>query len=59
MSVETYYEEFKRLWGDEEELTDNELCNLGVACKFTRCLNDRKALDKVIKFLMGLNKVLF
>lgn len=59
MTVENYYGQLKSLWGDEEELTNGELCDLGIDCKSTRCLNARKALVKVVKFLMGLNETHF
>lgn len=53
MAVHTYYGELRSLWGDEEELIDRELSDLEVACKSTRCLNAKKTLDNVMKFLMG------
>ncbi|KAL9664846.1 hypothetical protein QQ045_020255 [Rhodiola kirilowii] len=55
MNVETYYGKLKKLWGNEEAMSSSDLCDLGFQCKSTKCLNERKVLDKVMKFLMGLN----
>ncbi|CAM8892623.1 unnamed protein product [Rhodiola kirilowii] len=55
MNVETYYGKLKKLRGNEEAMSSSDLCDLGFQCKSTKCVNERKVLDKVMKFLMGLN----
>ncbi|CAM8891122.1 unnamed protein product [Rhodiola kirilowii] len=57
MTVASYFGKLRKLWGDEESLDEEEICNLGFACKSTQTMMKRKVRNKIIKFLMGLNDV--
>ncbi|CAM8886686.1 unnamed protein product [Rhodiola kirilowii] len=57
MSIAQYYNKLIQLWGDEDALTDEVSCDLGLTCKATKCATERKMRDRRMKFLMGLNEV--
>ncbi|CAM8879434.1 unnamed protein product [Rhodiola kirilowii] len=56
-TIAQYYNKLIQLWGDEDALTQETSCDLGLRCKAMKCSNDRKMRDRRMKFLMGLNDV--
>ncbi|CAM8972963.1 unnamed protein product [Rhodiola kirilowii] len=41
-SIVQYYNKLIQLWGDEDAITKEILCDLGTRCKATRCSTERK-----------------
>ncbi|CAM8993728.1 unnamed protein product [Rhodiola kirilowii] len=58
-SIAQYYNKLIQLWGDEDALTEETSCDLGLNCKATKCSHERKMIDRRMKFLMGLNEEYF
>ncbi|CAM8949023.1 unnamed protein product [Rhodiola kirilowii] len=56
LSVAGYYGKLIQLWGDEDDLMDDEHCDLGHQCKAAKCSTARKMKNRIMKFLMGLNE---
>ncbi|KAL9681627.1 hypothetical protein QQ045_013413 [Rhodiola kirilowii] len=56
-TIAQYYNKLIQLWGDEDALTEEIACELGLRCKARWCSNDMKMRDRRMKFLMGLNEV--
>lgn len=54
MTVQSYHAKLKNLWGDEDSMTSQDVCETGSTCKATQSMLAKKDLDRSIKFLMGL-----
>ncbi|KAL9687912.1 hypothetical protein QQ045_032321 [Rhodiola kirilowii] len=56
LSVAGYNGKLIQLWGDEDDLIDDESCDLGQQCKAAKFSAARKMKNRIMKFLMGLNE---
>ncbi|CAM8989719.1 unnamed protein product [Rhodiola kirilowii] len=55
-TIASYYGKLVHLWGNEDALMNEEPCTLGAACVATKCANDRKMRNIIMKLLMGLDE---
>ncbi|KAL9666287.1 hypothetical protein QQ045_000615 [Rhodiola kirilowii] len=57
LSIASYFRKLETLWAEEDALTEYVVCDLGRNCKMSKYVMTKKDMDRVMKFLMGLNDV--